>query len=308
MVRVVIALGGNTLLDPRDNGTVDQQVERIETTAKEIVTAIEAGHEVVVTHGNGPQIGNLLLQQESAPDTPQLPLDVLVAETQAQIGYLLQQALDNRLAGAQDFLTVVTQVVVDADDPAFAEPTKPIGPFYTGTEAADKSFKTERVGTGDRPYRRVVPSPEPEEIVEADEIAEMVDRGNHVICGGGGGVPVVDREGYVGIEAVIDKDLTSQELATAIDADRLVILTDVEYAYLDYHTGDQQPLEAVTPADLAPHLDAGQFGAGSMRPKIEASRRFVERGGDLAAITTPDRLLPALEGTAGTRVRADPPV
>ena len=306
MARVVIALGGNTLLDPRGSGTVDQQVERIETTATEIVTAIEAGHEVVVTHGNGPQIGNLLLQQESAPDTPQLPLDVLVAETQAQIGYLLQQALDNQLAGAQDFLTVVTQVVVDADDPAFDEPTKPIGPFYTDAEAADKPFETERVGSGDRPYRRVVPSPEPEEIVEADEIAGMVDRGNHVICGGGGGVPVVDREGYVGIEAVIDKDLTSQVLATAIDADRLAILTDVEYAYLDFHTDAQRPLEAVTPADLATHLDAGQFGVGSMRPKIEASRRFVERGGDLAAITTPDRLLPALDGTAGTRVRADP--
>jgi len=305
MARVVIALGGNTLLDPTGGGPVDQQIETIETTATEIVAAIEAGHEVVLTHGNGPQIGNLLLQQEAAPDTPQLPLDVLVAETQAQIGYLLQQALDNQLAGAQDFLTVVTQVVVEANDPAFDEPTKPIGPFYAEAEAADKPFATERVGTGDRSYRRLVPSPQPVEIVEADEIAGMVDRGNHVICGGGGGVPVVDRDGYTGIEAVIDKDLTSQVLATAIGADRLVILTDVEFAYLDFNAPDRRPLETVTPSDLEPHLDAGQFGAGSMRPKIEASRRFVERGGDLAAISTPARLMPALDGTAGTRVRAD---
>ena len=305
MARVVIALGGNTLLGERGPWTVDQQVETIESTAAEIVAAIEAGYEVVVTHGNGPQIGNLLLQQEAAPETPQLPIDVLVAETQAQIGYLLQRALDNHLDGTQDFLTVVTQVVVDPEDPAFDDPSKPIGPFYTEAGAADKSFRTRLVGSGDRPYRRVVPSPEPMTIVEADEIAGMVERGNLVICCGGGGVPVVDRGGYDGIEAVVDKDLTSGVLADAIGADRLVILTDVEHAYLDYGAVDERSIETTTPAELQPAIEAGEFGAGSMRPKIEAACRFIERGGDLATITTPNRLMAALAGEAETRI--EPP-
>lgn len=302
MARVVIALGGNTLLGEQGRGTFEAQVETIESTAREIVAAIDAGHEVVLTHGNGPQIGNLLLQQESAPDTPQFPLDVLVAETQAQIGYLLQRALDNELHGAQDFLTVVTQVVVDPDDPAFEDPSKPIGPFYSAAEADQKEFPTRAVATGDRPYRRVVPSPAPERIVEAEEIRGIVDRGNLVICCGGGGVPVVERDGYAGIEAVVDKDLTSAVLASAIDASTLVILTDVDHAYLDYGTDSEQPLKTVTPGALDPLLDEGQFGTGSMRPKILAAQRFVEAGGELATITTPNRLMDALTGAAGTRV------
>ncbi len=302
MGRVVIALGGNTLLGKQGRATVEAQVETIKASALEIVGAINAGHEVVLTHGNGPQIGNLLLQQESAPETPQLPLDVLVAETQAQLGYLLQRALDNELDGEQDFLTVVTQVVVDPDDPAFEDPSKPIGPFYTPEEAREKDFPTRPVASDDRPYRRVVPSPRPERIVEADEIRGMVDRGNLVICCGGGGIPVVHREGYEGVEAVVDKDRTSAVLASAIDASKLVILTDVDHVYRDFGTDSQRPLETVTPTDLDPLLEEGHFGAGSMRPKVIAARQFVEAGGDLAVITTPDRLTDALTGTAGTRV------
>ncbi|QSG06983.1 Carbamate kinase [Halapricum desulfuricans] len=300
----MIALGGNTLLGEHGPWTIDEQRAVIETTARSVVDAIEAGYSVVLTHGNGPQVGNLMLQQESAPETPQLPLDVLVAETQAQIGYLLQQALDNELAGTTDFVTVVTQAVVDPADPAFERPTKPIGPYYTEAEARDRPFETRTVSTGERQYRRVVPSPEPIEIVEADEIERLVDRGDLVICAGGGGVPVVRDDGLRGVEAVIDKDHATRLLASEIDAQRLVILTDVEYAYVDFGGPDQRPLRAVEVPELRAHLRNGEFGAGSMRPKVRACLQFVADGGELAAITSPDRLDEALGGTAGTRVRA----
>ncbi|MFD1686194.1 carbamate kinase [Halobellus litoreus] len=300
---VVVALGGNTLLGKQGPWTVDEQTAAIERTAREISEAIEDGYEIVLTHGNGPQVGTLLLQQETASETPQLPLDVLVAETQAQIGYLLQQALDNELTDSTDFITIVTQVVVDGDDPAFADPTKPIGPFYTEEAAAEKPFETKRVSTGDRPYRRVVPSPEPVEIVEGDEIANLVHRGNLVIAAGGGGVPVVRDDGLSGVEAVVDKDTTTRLLASELGVGTLVLLTDVEFAYVNYDTPDQRPIREVTARALRTHLEAGEFGAGSMRPKVEACLQFVEEGGDRAVITSPDRLLDALAGETGTQVR-----
>jgi len=299
---VVIALGGNTLLGEHGPWTIDEQRAVIEETARSVAAAARAGYRVVLTHGNGPQVGNLLLQQENAPETPQLPLDVLVAETQAQIGYLLQQALDNALSGATDFITVVTQAVVDAGDPAFEEPSKPVGPFYTEAEAAEKPFETREVSSGERPYRRVVPSPEPTGIVEADEIERLVDRGDHVICVGGGGVPVVREGGLRGVEAVIDKDRATQLLATELGASRLAVLTDVEHAYVDFGGADQRPLRSVAPAELRSHLENGEFGEGSMRPKVEACLRFVDEGGDLASITSPAHLGDALDGDAGTRV------
>ncbi|MFB6159672.1 MAG: carbamate kinase [Haloferacaceae archaeon] len=301
---VVVALGGNTLLGEHGPWTLDEQREAVERTAGRVAAALDAGHDVVLTHGNGPQVGNLLLQQERAEETPQLPLDVLVAETQAQIGYLLQQALDNERAAATDCITLVTQVVVDADDPAFDDPTKPVGPFYTEAEAAARPFETRRVSDGDRPYRRVVPSPEPVEVVEGEEVARLVQRGNLVVCAGGGGVPVVREDGLRGVEAVVDKDRTSRLLAAELGADTLVVLTDVEFAYANYGEPDQRPIRAVSAGELREHLDAGEFGAGSMRPKVEACLRFVEGGGERAVITSPDRLLAALDGAAGTRVRA----
>jgi carbamate kinase len=303
---VVVALGGNTLLGEHGPWTLEAQREVIESTAERLAGAIEAGHDVVLTHGNGPQVGNLMRQQEAAAETPQLPLDVLVAETQAQIGYLLQQALDNALAGPSDFVTLVTQTVVDDADPAFDEPTKPVGPFYSAEAAASKPFETREVGDGERRFRRVVPSPEPTSIVEAEEIERLVARDNLVICAGGGGVPVVRDDGLQGVEAVVDKDKTSALLAGAIGADTLVILTDVDYAYLAYGDPEQRPLKEPTPAELHEHLEAGEFATGSMRPKVEACLEFVEgHSGRRAVITAPEQLQAALEGTAGTQVYAE---
>jgi carbamate kinase len=301
---IVVALGGNTLLGEHGLGTIDEQVDVMARTARQISDAIRAGYEVVLTHGNGPQVGNLLLQQERVGERPELPLDVLVAETQAQIGYLLQRALDNELGDSTDSLTVVTQVVVDADDPAFQNPTKPIGPFYSEAEAAQKSFETRRVATGDRPYRRVVPSPEPVEFVEDTELARLVERGNLVITAGGGGIPVARDDGLRGVEAVVDKDKSSQLLASELGAETVVILTDVECAYVNYDTPDQRPLRRTSVAEVRAHLDAGEFGEGSMQPKMEACLRFVRQGGERAVITSPEHLIDALAGEAGTQVRA----
>ena len=300
---VVVALGGNTLLGAHGPWTYDEQLQMVQQTARQIASAIHAGYDVVLTHGNGPQVGTLLLQQERVSETPQLPLDVLVAETQAQIGYLLQQALDNELSDSVDFITVVTQVVVDADDPAFENPTKPVGPFYTEAEARTKPFETRRVTTGDRPFRRVVPSPEPIEIVEQAEISSLVARGNLVITAGGGGIPVVRDGDLRGVEAVVDKDLTSQVLASALGAETLVVLTDVEFASVHFDTPDQRPLRRVSPSELRTHLDAGEFGEGSMQPKVEACLRFLDEGGERAVITSPEHLVDALAGAAGTLVR-----
>jgi carbamate kinase len=301
---IVVALGGNTLLGAHGLGSIDEQLDVIARTARQVADAIRAGYDVVLTHGNGPQVGNLLLQQERVSETPELPLDVLVAETQAQTGYLLQQALDNELADSPDFITVVTQVVVDPDDPAFQNPTKPIGPFYTEAEAAEKSFETRRVATGDRPYRRVVPSPEPVELVEGEELTRLVERGNLVITAGGGGIPVVRDDGLRGIEAVVDKDKTSQLLGSKLGADTLVVLTDVEFAYVNYETPDQRPLRRPSSEELRAYLDAGEFGEGSMQPKVEACLRFVQQGGERAVITSPEHLTDALTGETGTQISA----
>lgn len=300
----VIALGGNTLLGEHGPWTIEEQREVIEATARSVATAIQAEYQVVLTHGNGPQVGNLLLQQEMAPETPQLPLDVLVAETQAQIGYLLQQAIGNELRDESDVITIVTQTLVDPADPAFEDPIKPIGPFYTEEEAAEKSFETRAVSSGKRPYRRVVPSPEPLEVIEVEEIGRLIDRGNLVICAGGGGIPVIREDGLRGVEAVIDKDLTTQLLATELDADRFVLLTDVEYAYENFGTPNQRPIREVTPDELRRHLENEEFGEGSMQPKVDACLRFIDEGGTLAAITEPESLKDALAGNAGTRLIA----
>ena len=229
---------------------------------------------------------------------------MLVAETQAQLGYLLQQALDNELGGGTDFITVVTQTVVDPGDQAFENPTKPIGPWYTEAEAGGKPFETRRIGDGERPYRRVVPSPDPVDVVEADEVARLVDAGNLVVCGGGGGVPVVRDGGLRGVEAVVDKDRTSAIIASSVGADLLVLLTDVPHACVDYGGAEERPLRDVTPTELRRHLDAGEFGAGSMAPKVEACVEFVEVGGDRAVIAEPADLAAALDAEAGTQVQA----
>ncbi len=304
MRTTVVALGGNTLL-PGGRGDADAQRAAAEGAADHVARLHGPDRRVVLTHGNGPQVGNRLLQQAAATDVTQQPLDVLVAETQAQIGYLLQQALGPRVAGRP--ATLVTQTVVDGDDPAFDEPTKPVGPFYDADEASEQPFETMAVDgpDGRTAYRRVVPSPEPREVVETDRVADLLDDGAPVVCSGGGGVPVVRTgDGLRGVEAVVDKDLASQVLGAALEAEELLVLTDVEHAYVDYGGPDQRALGAVTPAELREHLDAGEFGTGSMRPKVEACVRFVEAGGERAVITTPENAERALAGETGTRVTA----
>ncbi|XGI83570.1 carbamate kinase [Halorutilales archaeon Cl-col2-1] len=299
MKTVVVGLGGNAVLRKGAEGTVEEQREEIRKTASEIASLIEEGHRAVVTHGNGPQVGRLMLQQEGS-ESPRIPLDVLVAETQAQIGYLLQQELDNAVETDSEFVTFLTQTVVDPDDTAFDSPTKPVGPDYTEEEAREKEFDTVKTG---ETYRRVVPSPDPVKIVESDEIARAVEAGTHVICCGGGGVPVVRDGGLRGVEAVVDKDKTSSLMATCLDAEVFVSVTDVEYAYLGYGTDDERRIEEMTPEEARRHIREREFGEGSMMPKVEACADFVEKGGEKGVITTPEGLSAAIEGgKVGTSV------
>lgn len=293
---VVVALGGNALHS--------KQGSPVKRTAEQLAGAVETGHSLVLTHGNGPQVGNLLLQQESTGETQQLPLDVLVAQTQAQLGYPLQTALDDRLPGDSRAVTVVTRTLVDPDDPAFEEPTKPVGPFYTEAEAGRRAFETRRVADDEQPYRRVVSSPEPRDILEHEEIAGLSAEGTVPICAGGGGIPVVRDNGIRGVEAVVDKDRTSQLLASKLGADIFVVLTDVDCAYLDYGHPDQRPLGAVSAGELRQHLEAGEFAVGSMQPKVESCLRFVENGGRRAVISSIEHLSGALDGAVGTQVRS----
>lgn len=300
MPRAVVALGGNAVT-PEGEAGFDVQLETIRETVDRLAALRADGYELSVTHGNGPQVGARLRQQETT-DTPSMPLDVLVAETQAQLGAMLQRVLDDALD--EEFLTVVTQAIVDPDDPAFSEPTKPIGPYYTATEAEERSFETAKVRDEKPAYRRVVASPEPQSVVESGEIAAMVDRGQGVICGGGGGVPVARTErGLVGVEAVIDKDYTTQLLATAIEADVLLFLTDVEGIYLDYGGDDQRLLRDVDAETLRERHERGVFPPGSMGPKVESCLRFLDAGGDRAIVCRPDEADAAVRGDAGTQIR-----
>ncbi len=309
---IVIALGGNALLS--GHGGEQEQRAAIARTCRQIARLVGSGARVVLTHGNGPHVGQLLIQQEQAQElVPPWPLDVCGAMTQGQIGYLLQQALGEAL-GAEGLnkpvVTVITQVVVDACDPAFLEPTKPIGPFYSLSEAEPlqrtRGYVIKRVGRGPRAYRRVVPSPRPIEIVEWRVIHKLVAAGHVVIACGGGGVPVVRENGRLrGVEAVIDKDLASERLATALGAHVLLILTDVKRVALRYGTPQQLDLERLTLEEAKRHLQSGEFPPGSMGPKIEAAILFLENGGERAIIASLEQAKEALEGQAGTEIVRD---
>jgi carbamate kinase len=299
-MRIVIALGGNALL--RRGQPLDATVQRANVkVAAEAVAAVARHHEVILTHGNGPQVGLLALQNEAYTTTRAYPLDVLGAETEGMVGYLLQQELGRHLP-RERILTVLTQVIVDADDPAFEHPTKFVGPMYEEGEAdrlaAERGWSVARDGTG---WRRVVPSPEPRSIVELEVIRLLVDRGVTVICAGGGGIPVVEdgAGGLAGVEAVIDKDLSAALLAAGAGADALVLLTDVPAVVAGWGTPEARPLGASTVAELR----AMTFAAGSMGPKVEAVCRFVEGGGRLGAIGALADVEEILAGRAGTRVR-----
>lgn len=305
---IVVALGGNAILQAGERGTAAEQKRNIENTVKQIVKLIKDNHRVIVTHGNGPQVGNLMIQQEAAKGkVPPMPLDVCGAQTQGQIGYMIQNSLENefkRLGINKKAVTLITQVLVDKNDPAFANPTKPVGPFYTEEEARRAMEEKSEIWIEDsgRGWRRVVPSPDPKGIVERDIIKSLVERDFVVIASGGGGIPVIeDADGsLLGVEAVIDKDLAGEKLAHEVGADTFVILTDVPYVAINYGTPSQKNLEKVTLAEMEDYKKQGHFRAGSMGPKVEAVCRFVRRGGKMAVIASLDKAVDAVYGKTGT--------
>lgn len=310
MRRVVIALGGNALLQKGDEESAESMRRSARVAAEVVADVAQGGWEVVVTHGNGPQVGRILLQQEEAHRVvAPMPLDVCGAESQGQIGYLLQVSIGDvfyERGMDRPVVTVLTLTRVPRDDPAFREPTKPIGPYY-GKEKAKRLVRERgyRVAPapGDAGWRRVVPSPRPYSIVEAPVIRQLVSSGVIVIAAGGGGVPVVE-EGprLVGVEAVVDKDLAAAILAKDVEADALLILTDVEGVYENFGTPEQLLLPQLTPEEARRRVEAGEFGTGSMRPKVEAAAEFVEGGGKAAIIAALRDGPRALAGQAGTRI------
>ena len=310
---LVVAFGGNAIQPSGQRGTLEEQRENVRRMSAELGGLVLDGHLVVATHGNGPQVGEIMVRSDLTRDQiPPLTMDVAGAMTQGQIGYLLQQELGSflRLSGSQrGVCSVVTQVVVDPNDPAFGAPTKPIGHFYT-REQAD-SLEREKgwhmVEDAGRGYRRVVPSPRPQLIVEWPAIRALIDAGQIVIAAGGGGVPVVADEtgGLSGIEAVIDKDRSAQRLANLVHANVLVLLTEVDNVAVDFGTPDERPLTDVTLDELQSYYAQGQFPKGSMGPKVEAAITFLQEGGERAIITSTRNLRSAVtSGTAGTQVRA----
>jgi carbamate kinase len=300
----VVALGGNALLRRGEPLEAESQARAARAAAGRLAR-VAAGNQLVVTHGNGPQVGLLALMSDAYKDTAPYPLDVLGSETEGQIGYVLELALSNAIPG-QETVAVLTRVVVDADDPAFAAPSKFIGPVYSEPEARSLA---ERHGWTVKPdgasWRRVVPSPQPRRIVQLDAIESLIDAGFLVVCTGGGGIPVVeDQRGHQrGVEAVIDKDLASALLASDLGVDTLVLATDVDAVYEDYGTPDQCPIARATPASLRSRA----FAAGSMGPKVEAVCRFVERTGGRGVIGSLERIDELFSGRAGTQVLPDEP-
>jgi len=309
---ILVAVGGNALIRAGQKGTAQEQFENAARTANAVVRLIRAGHKVVLTHGNGPQVGAMLTRSElAAANAYRMPLDCSVAATQGEIGYVLQYAMWQAMQTAglhTPVVSLVTQVLVDPADPAFEKPTKPIGPFYTRDVAARYRdlFGWVFVEDPSRGYRRVVPSPEPKAIIELDAIRACVDRGLVVIAGGGGGVPVFnDHDISKGVEAVIDKDHTSAILAGQLDVDLFCIATDVERVCLEYRKPTERPLDRLTASECRKYLAARQFAVGSMGPKMAAAAIYLERGGREAVITNHEHLFDAVHGTAGTHILPD---
>lgn len=305
--RIIMALGGNAILT--DDASAEAQQKTLEKTAESISQLIEEDYELIISHGNGPQVGNLLLQQDSADskENPALPLDTLVAMTQGSIGYWLQSALQNVLANKginKGVATILTQVLVDKDDLAFMNPTKPIGPFLTKDEVLSNKSDEIFVEDSGRGWRKVVPSPKPVEIIESKVIQKLVKSDFITIAVGGGGIPVIKEEGkYKGVEAVIDKDLATAKLAETVQADTLLILTGVDYVYINYNKPNQKKLEKVTVREMEEYIKENQFAAGSMRPKVEAAIDFVnKRENGKAIITSLGNLKNVMTGQSGTTI------
>jgi carbamate kinase len=308
---VVVALGGNALLKQGQSGSFEEQYSNIKRTSEKLVDLLQLGLRVAVTHGNGPQVGATLLRHDAGAKLhhiPAFPMDACGAETQGLIGYMVQQAVQNELdrRGLRaQAVTILTRVLVDRDDPAFLNPTKPVGPFYTREEAAKLSAENpgfiymEDSGRG---WRRFVPSPDPKEILEKESIIKLLDAGNVVISTGGGGIPVIRDVEVRGVEAVIDKDLAAERLASILKADRLAILTDVDAVFVNYRRPNQMKLGRLSYEEMKEYYAQGQFSAGSMGPKVLASLRFLENGGKEAIIAHLSDLSEAIAGTRGTHI------
>ncbi len=309
--RVLIAIGGNAMTDEHGGAAPQAQIAAIERTMERVGDVVVAGHSVVLTHGNGPQVGNILVKNEvAAPVVPPVPLDWCGAQTQGTIGFMILDALDRVLAERgvkRAVAALVTRTLVAAEDEGFSHPTKPIGRYLPEAEAR---VMIEHGQTwedrGSKGWRRVVASPEPLEVLDAPAVRALVDAGLIVVAAGGGGIPVVRRDGRLaGIEAVIDKDLAAAVLARAVSARVLVIATDVECAAVAFGTPQERAIGAVTTRELRELAAAGNFASGSMGPKVEAAIRFVESGGHRAVITSLDRIADAVEGRAGTVVELE---
>jgi carbamate kinase len=310
-VRILIALGGNAMTGPDGSATSEAQRDAIGVAMEPVADLVAAGHAITLTHGNGPQVGNLLVKNELAASVvPPVPLDWCGAQTQATIGFtvlnVLEAALDKR-GVRRPVAAVVTRTLVDGDDPGFTHPTKPIGRYLPADQAAAMMVHGQIwEDRGEKGWRRVVASPEPLEIVDAPAIEALIGAGYVVVAAGGGGIPVVRTGGSLrGVEAVIDKDLAAAVLARTIGTDVLVIATDVENAVIGWGTAEARPLGEVSVAEMRKHAAAGEFASGSMGPKVEAAVRFVERGGSRSVITSLARIEAAVTGDAGTIVVPD---
>ncbi|MBN1449124.1 MAG: carbamate kinase [Bacteroidetes bacterium] len=309
----LIAIGGNSLIRAGERGTIDEQLANAHATARSLAGMVKRGWRIVITHGNGPQVGAALLRSErAAREVYTHPLDVCVATTQSEIGYLLQRAMEfelRQLDLTTPVLTVLTQVRVDPDDPAFTHPTKPIGPFYSKEEAERKkrTLGWDIVEDSSRGWRRVVPSPEPKEVFEQHIIRHLLDEGMIVIACGGGGIPVIEHPGnrVEGSEAVIDKDRASALLASELTVDLFVISTDARQVYVDFKKSTQRGLDRITADELQKLADEGQFPPGSMGPKVESAIRYLHNGGKEVIITSYEYLNDALDGRDGTRIVAE---
>ena len=310
-MKILVSLGGNAILQRGQKGTIEEQAANVQNTAKHLARLLRRGEKIVITHGNGPQVGNILLQNEIAKDTlPAMPLDVCGAESQGMIGYLLQRAMRSELETGGPNLpvtTIITQTLVDPNDPAFKNPTKPVGPFYNAPESAEleRLKGWHMISDSGRGYRRVVPSPTPLDIIEKETIIRLFESGALVISAGGGGIPVIrERDGKLrGVEAVLDKDRTAALLAKIVAADTLLILTDVDRVALNYGKPNQKALDRMTVQDCRKYLMEGQFPPGSMGPKIESAVDFLSNSaGKRVVIASLENAERALEGTAGTTI------
>ncbi len=309
---LVIALGGNAITRPGEPGTIPQQFQHTRETLELLLPIFRSDHKLVITHGNGPQIGNILIRvEEGEKRVPSLPLDTCVADSQGGMGYMIQRVATDifrREGIRRDVVTVITQVLVDKDDPDFTDPTKPVGSFYSAEECArlrveKPHWRIKEIEKGR--FRRVVPSPRSLDILEREAISALAERGTVVIACGGGGVPVAWEGGkLVGVEAVIDKDRASSLLATQIQAHKLIIVTSVDQVAIRYHKPDEKWLDTLTLAQAHEYLAAGEFPAGSMGPKIESAIDFIEQGGEECIITSTEQVARAVVGNAGTHILA----